>query len=411
MIPSIDASSGSSQLEAASDVLDYPFALGPLGTPPEIIHWARKHRPVCPIRLPSGRRAWMITRSEEIDTVLSDARFSRDLVYPGAPRFVGDDFTSIPGGIFNLDPPDHTRVRHVIGRFYTRAGVAGYQAIVERHADRLLDAMAAGPNPVDLMDGYSTQLPLRVSSDVLGVPAELRGQYLDYFRTQTNYAASRDDMAAATSAIVAFVREVIDNKRADRDRDGPVGALIDAQANGAISADELLGTVCYLFVTGSEPLIPPISTGVLTLLVHASQLRQCLARPELWPGAVEEVLRYHHNGVLGMPRVATEDVRLNGVTIRRGEAVCATMLGPTWDPRHYRNPAKFDIHRRSTGSLTFGGGPHFCLGAAFTRMFVRTAYERLFTRFPTLALAMPAEYIPWQKDILFIKPAALPVAW
>ncbi|MGW1696378.1 hypothetical protein [Streptomyces sp. NPDC002399] len=94
--------------------LHYPFPPGPLGTPPPVLEWARKNRPVCPVLLPSGDQVWMITRKNDITKVLTDPRFSRDLVYAGAPRFVGDDFSSIPGGIFNLDPPDHTRVRQVI---------------------------------------------------------------------------------------------------------------------------------------------------------------------------------------------------------------------------------------------------------------------------------------------------------
>jgi cytochrome P450 len=391
--------------------LPYPFEPGRLGTAPPVLDWARKHRPVCPVRLPSGSQVWMVTRKDDITQVLTDPRFSRDLVYDDAPRFVGDDFTSMPGGIFNLDPPDHTRVRHVLSHFYSRHGVERWRPMVEQHAAQLLDAMAAGPNPTDLVPAYAAPLPLKVSSEILQVPVEHRAAYLSFFRTQTNLAVSPEEVATATAVVREFTAEVIDHKRHDGGDDGPIGALIQACADGDISETELQGTVAYLFVTGSEPLVSPLGTGVVTLLVNHRELKDVLAAPELWPRAVEEVLRYHHNGVLGMPRVATEDVTLHDVTIRKGEGVCTPMLGATWDPAHYRNPAKFNIHRRTDATATFGAGPHFCLGASLTRMFLQSAYQALFTRFPTLFLAVSEDDIPWEADLFFTKPATLPVAW
>ncbi|WP_116209880.1 cytochrome P450 [Streptomyces olivoreticuli] len=142
-----------------------------------------------------------------------------------------------------------------------------------------------------------------------------------------------------------------------------------------------------------------------------ARFRECVADPELWPKAVEEVLRYHHNGVLGMPRIATRDVTLHGVTIREGEGVCCPMLGATHDPAHYPDPSRFNIHRTTDASATFGAGPHFCLGAPLARLFLHTAYRALFTRFPGLVLAVPEREIPWEDNLLFTRPASLPVAW
>ncbi|MEV6581217.1 cytochrome P450 [Streptomyces sp. NPDC051582] len=391
--------------------LSYPFDPGPLGTAPPVLEWARKHAPVCPVQLPSGAQVWMVTRKKYIAQVLTDTRFSRDLLDPGAPRFVGEDFTSMAGGIFNLDPPDHTRVRHVIARFYNPAGVERYRPLVEQHARLLLDEMSDGLNPTDLIPAYTAPLPLRVSSDILQVPAELREANHSHFATQTSLQATPEDVAAATAVIRNFTAEVIDSKRRHGGDDGPIGALIEAQKDGVISEDELQGTTAYLFVTGSEPLVSPLGTGVITMLVHQRQLSQVLATPQLWPKAVEEILRYHHNGVLGLPRVATEDVTLHGVTIRKGEGVCTPMLGATMDPAHYPNPSAFNIMRRTDATATFGAGPHFCLGASLTRMFLQTAYQALFTRFPTLFLAISPHEIPWAVDPHFTKPAALPVAW
>ncbi|GBG40587.1 tRNA-dependent cyclodipeptide synthase [Mycobacterium montefiorense] len=396
--------------------LRYPFPPGELGTPPPVLEWARKHRPVCPVQLPSGTEVWMVTRKNNIAQVLTDPRFSRNLVHKDAPRYVGEDFTAVPGCIFNLDPPDHTRVRHVISRFYTSAGAETYRPMVEQHAARLLDAMAEGPNPADLVPAYIAPLPLAASSAILRIPIEQVQAHRRCFHAQTNPAASPEQVAAATKAVTEFTSEVIEEKlRETTNADtaqGPIEALIQARAADLISEQELQGTVAYLLVIGSEPLVSPLGTGIATLLVNRDQLNACINDPTLWPKAVEEVLRYHHNGgVLGLPRVATEDITLHNVTIRRGQGVCTPMLSATWDPEHYQNPAKFNIHRGTDATAAFGAGPHFCLGTALTRMFLLTAYQALFAHFPTLFLAISEHEIPRELDLFFTGPASVPVVW
>ncbi|MFF4952916.1 cytochrome P450 [Streptomyces chattanoogensis] len=400
-----------SRVDDFSPPLRYPFALGRHGTAPPAIAWARKHHPVCPVILPSGRQVWMLTRKDDITQLLTNPVFSRDLVYPGAPRFVGEDFTAVPGGIFNLDGADHARIRHVLAPHFTRSAAARHTEMIARHAAGLLDAMEAGPNPTDLVEAYAAPLPLRVSCEVLGIPLQQRAAYLDAFRTQTSLVVTAADVAVATAATLDLTEQIIKGKRADGDHGGPLGALVRAEAEGVISDEELHGTASYLLVTGSEPLVPPLATGAVTLMRHPDQLNACVAEEEWWPRAVDEVLRYHHNGVLGLPRVATEEITLHRVRIAAGDGVCAPMLGATWDPRHYRHPEKFNIRRTGDMSATFGAGPHFCLGSAFARVFLTTAYAALFRRFPDLFLAVPEDDLPWQIDIQLIRPARVPVCW
>lgn len=261
------------------------------------------------------------------------------------------------------------------------------------------------------MRAYAAPLPLRVSCEILGVPVRQRAAYLEAFRTQTSLEVTADAVAAATAETLELTQQIIKSKQADEDHEGPIGALVRAAAEGVISEEELQGTTSYLLVTGSEPLVPPMATGPVTLMRHRNQLNACVADEKLWPRAVDEVLRYHHNGILGLPRVATDEVTLHGLRIEPGDGVCAPMLGATWDPRHYRHPEKFDIHREGDMAATFGGGPHFCLGATFVRVFLATAYAALFRRFPELFLAVPEDDLPWQTDIQLVRPARVPVCW
>jgi cytochrome P450 len=396
----------------SGDVLDWPFPSGPHGTPPPLYATLRRDRPVCPVRMPSGEVMWLLTRREEICAIAGDhRRFTRNLTYPGAPRIAGEDFNSVPGGIFNLDPPDHTRIRTILAPYYTRSAVTRYAEVIRTLACGLLDELAAGPNPVDLMTGFAEPLALRFNCDMLRIPLELRSRYLECFRTQTSQTADGATIADATAQISALARTVVETHDGTVTAGHPIGALLAARREGTISEEELIGTIDYLMVTGVDPLISPTGTFVVTVLRHPGHRHGLAADPERWPATIEELLRYHHNGYLSNPRVATQDVILHGQTIRAGQAVITPFLAACWDPAAYPKPAKFDPGRKTDGSLTFGHGAHYCLGSSLARLYLNIALRELFTRLPTLALAIAIDDIPWDEDILFTRPALLPVTW
>ncbi|OON71441.1 cytochrome P450 [Streptomyces tsukubensis] len=391
--------------------LPYPFPLGDLGKLPPLIQWAQKSRPVCPVLMPSGSRVWMLTRKNDIAAVFADPRFSRNLLAPGSPRISGDDVTAVGRGLFNLDPPDHTRVKQVISPYFTRRATQTYLPLICERAHALLDTMAAGPNPTDLVTAYAARLQLTVMRGVLGVPPELYDTYEQLFPTGASISAGPEATGNETQEIQRFVAEVIAARRRGPLLDDPLGALLRAVDAGVISEEEMAGTAFVLFFTGSDAVVAPTTTGSMILMLHRKQLRECLDDPELWPRAAEEVLRYYHNGVLGFPLVATEDVELHGQVVRRGEAVVASMQAATWDPEHVKNPEKFNIHRSADAAATFGAGPHYCLGSQFARGYLHAALRALFERFPTLYLAVDEHHVPWRNDVIFVRPVCLPVAW
>ncbi|MFC4036282.1 cytochrome P450 [Streptomyces polygonati] len=170
----------------------------------------------------------------------------------------------------------------------------------------------------------------------------------------------------------------------------------------------------YLFVTSAEPVTGPVTTGVYTLLRHPEQLARVLRDPGLWPTAVTELLRLHHNGMTSMPRVALTDTELHGVLIRAGDAVVTPWVAATWDPEHFKQPDRFRLDRstQEDPAITFGTGPHFCLGVNMARMFLETALSTLFEDLPDLTLAAKHEDIAWEPDTyLFTRPVELPVTW
>jgi cytochrome P450 len=211
---------------------------------------------------------------------------------------------------------------------------------------------------------------------------------------------------------------VIEAKRAastQADSD-PIAALIAAQRQGDISEQELHGTVMYLFVTSAEPVTGPVAVGVYTLTRHPDQLDQLKTHADdaLWDAAVWELVRYHHNSLISLPRMAIEDLTLHGVRIKAGDAIVTPWVAATWDPEHYHEPERFSIHRspKEEPAITFGTGPHFCLGANIARMYLHTALRTLFERLPGLTPAAQHEDITWEPDeFLFTRPTTLPITW
>ena len=391
--------------------LRYPFPLGDDGALPPLTAWAQRARPVCPVRLPSGITAWMMTRKDDVARMLADNRFSRDLAGPGSPRMVGEDLTSVDDAIFNLDPPRHGRVRQVLSSWFTRRAVQRHRPLIARHAGRLLDAMADGPNPVDLIEAYTAALPLDAMGELMGVPPELAEECRRVYPMSLDLSSTPDAVERETDAAKRFIAKLVATRRADPLPDTPVHALLEASRHGVITESEMFGTVFLVFVTSFDPLVAPLTTGPMILMLHRKQLDECLADSTLWPKAVEEVLRYFHNGGLGFPRIAREDVDFDGTVIRRGDAVVVPMQAVTWDPRHYRNPARFNIHRATDGSATFGAGPHYCLGSQLARIVLQEAISALFRRFPTLDLAVSQRELPWDPNRMFTRPMQLPVTW
>jgi cytochrome P450 len=221
-----------------------------------------------------------------------------------------------------------------------------------------------------------------------------------------------ESIADSLSLVTGLAEQVIQHHQAAPD--GVVGALIAAYDEGRLSFDEVRGTVVYLLVTSAEPIIGPVSTFVVTLLREHPQraLTSLRNKPELWPDAVSELLRIHHNGMISLPRQALEDVEVGGVLVAKGEAVINPYLAATMDPAHESNPDHFNILRGNPANMTFGGGPHYCLGSSLTRVYLHEALQTLFTELPGLTLAVNPIDIPWMPaETLFTRPRRLPVTF
>ncbi|WP_414170109.1 cytochrome P450 [Streptoverticillium reticulum] len=397
-----------------ADVLKIPqdFPPGPLFTIPPVLAELRDHRPVCPVQMPSGNRLWLVTQYEDVRFVMHDPRFSRDLVFPGAPRMAGDDLTSVEGSLFNMEGADHTRLRTVVSSAFTRRAAQAWRSAARQHAHELLDRMECSGRGADLVAEFSEPLVARVAGEVMGISREEHAWTQERIREQLDLLGTPEQIASATGAVGELAGRLVD--RADdaaEEAGGLVVTLARAAREGTVSRQEAVGTVGLLLMNVTDPLVPPLTVGIMTLLLHGDQLADCRRDPQLWPEAVREVLRYHNNGITNFPRVALEDVERHGVLVSKGEGVITSALAAAHDPRAFADPGAFDIHREEKGSVFFGAGPHFCLGSPLATAILATAYEILFQRLPGLRLAVPPHEVQKADDGFFACPATLPVTW
>ncbi|MFE9404893.1 cytochrome P450 [Streptomyces sp. NPDC006530] len=370
--------------------------------------------PVSRIRLPHGEGdCWLVTRYEDVRFVTSDARFSRDIVGLPIPKMT-KHFIPLDRAVSFVDPPDHARVRAVVAPAFTQRAIDRLRPRLQKILDELLDAAEATGPPLDLIDAVTSPFPLAVIGEVLGMPAADLPQVRDWAQTLLTRAS---DAAAAERArqVKEHARQYfleLANQRRHEPREDLMSTMVAAVDAGRIDEEELLALATLMGLNGWHAVCNNTSNMVFALLTQDGLADRLRTEPALMPRAVEELLRWipHKHGV-GQPRIATEDVHVGGELIRQGEFVYVSYVAANWDDRVYPEPDRIDLDRQGPPHVAFGHGPHFCIGPLLARTESEILLTTLLARWPGLRLAVPAQQVPWQTEVLIRGPRALPVRW
>jgi hypothetical protein len=293
------------------------------------------------------------------------------------------------------DPPDHTRLRSLVSKAFTPRRVERLENRVRELVDELLDA-ASRRHYLELMHEFAYPLPARVICELLGVPkddeqfivaqAPALGTGLDPAPMRT--PASVEAANAATEALIEYLGGLIAERRRNP-RDDMLSALLAAEDGGdSLSHDELVSTFLLLLVAGHETTANLIGNGVLALLRHPDQLARLRADPELDRSAVEELMRFD-GPIQIVERITLEPVVIGGHEIPARRIVIGLTAAANRDPAVFPDPDRLDLGRTPNPHVGFGGGAHFCLGAALARLEGRIAIATLVRRFPDLRLLEP----------------------
>lgn len=343
---------------------------------------------------------WLVTRYNDVQFVLKSPHLFSSEGMAG-PQGLQGGIRSI----ITMDPPDHQRLRSLVGRAFTPRMIAELEPRV-REITRGLMGKAAHSQEFDVIGGLALPLPVRVIAEMLGVDARRMHDFKRWSDIMVAQllrpGASPEEVAyeqAERSAFEQYFHWAIEERRRKPGND-LISALVRAEEEHQhLTADEVFGFALLLLVAGNETTTNLIGNMVLALLRNPWELKKLQDDHALIPAAVEETLRYD-SPVQMLFRIAREDVEMHGQRIPKGSMVWPVMASANRDETRYPEPDRFQIGRDTSGHLAFGHGIHFCIGAPLARLEARIALEEMLPHLAHARLAeQPLEYI----DAFFLR--------
>jgi cytochrome P450 len=350
--------------------------------------WLRKHDPV---HWDAKNRFWLLTRHADVREVSRHPEiFSSE---PKGPYLFDSQFSMVA-----QDGQPHLRTRGIVSRGFTPRMVEKLEERALRYIDEAIDALA-GRQRFDFVTALAVPVPMRIIAHMIGV----EDGDLDLFRRWSDLLVESvgdyERVGRELERVSAEFRAHLERVVAERERaprDDLISALLVAREQGllasfgnsplrGINGDELTGFVQFLVLAGNETTRNVIAHGMLALLHHPEQHGKLSRQPRLLPTAIEEMLRYT-SIVQGLRRTALRDTEIRGRRIRAGDSVVMVYPSANRDEAVFDAPDAFRVDRTPNEHLTFGLGPHFCLGASLARMELRVVFERILQRLPALAL-------------------------
>jgi cytochrome P450 len=388
--------------------LDDPFA---------DLAWLREHRPACRHET-SGQ--WWVFPYDEVRSLFADKRMSADRIAGFAdavPPAVRDEVARVvpylETWLIFLDGTAHSHMRSVLHRGFNVKAIEALRGPIERAAGALLDRALEGGR-FDVAADYGYLLPVYVLADFMGVHpvdhdrvVQWSADFVDFFNIIPITENSSHRMCRSSDEMTAYMRHLLEERGSD-EREDFLGLMSAAARGSEITEDEVIGNTMLLLIAGHLPVRNLIGNVVWLLQQNPREYDRLLADPTLLDGAIEEALRYEPP-VAAIPRIPTEDIVVCGQKIAAGEIIQLSIVAANRDPAHFPDPDRFDVARNPHGVLTFGHGPHGCLGARLAREQAAIALEVLFRRVGGRLLPDESREVRWYRNAGNRGPENLPV--
>ena len=364
-----------------------------------------KLRKTAPVVRLAPDQPWLVTSYELVRQGLSDPRlssgarrFSRGFeILPDAEQDKFRPFLEFISKVMVFQDGDrHHLLRRLIGRAFSAEALSRYQPTVEGVVAELLSPasrdMATG-RPIDLIASFARPLPIRIIGDILGVPHQDQTELASAADSLATFFGSahpsREEcvhVATQTEWMRCYFIDLATRRARDPGND-LLSRLIGIDNEQLLETDDLAAQCVMLLFGGLETTRNLIGNAVLALLTHKGQWAELVAKPDLAAKAVEEVLRYDTSGQF-VSRMAAETLDFGPGEVKRGDAVLLILGAANRDPARFKEPGPntFCITRRDPGHLSFGAGPHVCIGAGLARLLGRVALTQLAIKYPDLAL-------------------------
>jgi cytochrome P450 len=352
----------------------------------------RRMRDEAPLYHDEREDVWAFSRFDDVQAVSKDwETYSSQIA--GLSNDVDDTYQLfLPAGdLAGVDPPLHTRLRGALRLAFSPSALQRqFEPIVRRKVNDLIDGFIDDGH-ADFARDFARPLPGSTMFKWFGFPEADHEQLLEWFGQMLERDRGKRALPpraiAARDQVRAYISALAGERRAAR-RDDLLSFLVDAEAAGQLSSDELLGSSMLLFIAGITTTSGLISNSLMHLDRFPDQRDLIRAEPARIPAAVEELLRFDPP-IQTLARTTTRGVEAYGQVIPAGARVAQIWGSANRDERRWPDADRVDITRKAERHLAFGDGIHHCLGAPLARLEARIAFEELFRRIPTYAVSGP----------------------
>jgi cytochrome P450 len=337
---------------------------------------------------------YFFTRGSEVGPLVK----SRDLIVDPRKANSGSFAHTLYGqnskelSILLLDDPDHARQRNLVLKAFNKRSVDAMIPRITEIAEKLADDIAAQDGPFDFVAVFGSPLPTTVMAELLGIDASDRADFrswslgcmqaLNPFRTPEQTALYEE----STTTLADYLRVEIDKRRGGDGTDLISGMARAEEAGDSLSTEDIVLLTRLLLIAGNSTTTDMIGSGVVQLLKYPDQLAKLRAKPDLIDNALDEILRVEPPVAQAL-RTAPEDMEIADKQLKKGDTIHLSLLGAHYDPALNPDPGRFDIERKDIQHFAFGGGAHYCLGAALGKAQGRIVLPMLLERFPNLAFS------------------------
>jgi len=396
------------------DAPRFPFRRECPFDPPSLYAQARAAGPLSPVTLWNGRRAWLVTRHEEIRAVLTDdRRFSGAMAHPDFPTVTEARVTVDRNerAFVGMDNPAHDRYRRMFTREFSVRRMLALKPRIAAIAQRVIDELIAHGPPADLAATLAVRFPSLVMSELIGSPYADHRFIIDCAVGRHGLTQTPAEALEKARALAAYFRRLIDAKEASPGDDLTSRVIESHVKPGLLSRDDFAEIGAMILRAGHDTTTNMIGMGALLVLRDENLRRRLVEHPDSVDAAVEELLRYVTPVQFSPRRVALEDVEIGGVAVRQGEGLFLLLASANRDERVFADADRLDFGRDASAHLTFGYGIHQCLGQTLARYELQVIYPALLRRLPALRLAAPFEEIRFKDDMQIYGVHNLPVTW
>lgn len=360
------------------------------------------------VRLPMLGKVWLATTYRAVTEILKTPEtFARDPKNAGRKNMIPlqwmlpRSLMALANSMLGHDGDKHRRLRSLVDKAFNRHHVEDMEHRISELAREQLQLAAEvarhSDGTVDLVRHFARPYPLSVICELLGLPFEDREKFIKWFTpfSTTSSILGFFKLIPALRKITRYLREQFVAVR-KKHRPGLLCSLVEAEAEGdRLDDEELLAMVFLLLVAGHETTVHLLTTGLLSLFQFPAEKEKLLGDWTLAHSAIDEMLRYNSPVQYSKPRYVTHDTTFHGAQLKQKDMVMAVLASANLDPEKFDHPEKFDIQRHGNYHMTFGSGPHVCLGMKLAKAETVIGFDLLFHMFPNLQPAFDLANPDW----------------